>query len=489
MMLVSLYTSRMVLSVLGVENYGIYNVVGGIAAMFVTISGTLSGTISRFITFELGRNDKERLQRIFSTSVNVQIGFSLLVMLIGETVGVWFLNNKMDIPSERMYAANWVLQCSLIAFCINMISIPYNALIIAHEKMSAFAYIGITEAIFKLLIVYALYISPFDELISYSILTLAVSIIIRLIYGSYCKQHFSESKYSTKLDTKLLKEISKFAGWGFLPSSTGIINTTGINILTNLFFGVTVNAARGISTQVKHAVCNVTDNITNAISPQITKNYAADKREEMKKTIYRSSKFSYFLFLLLALPIMMETDYILNLWLKETPGYTVIFIRLEMLATTTNMLGYTSNTACMATGNVKNFFLITSLIEMVVFPVTWLFFHLGYPPYTPFIAYIFVYIIVLFTKLLIMKSLLNFPVILYVKEVLARITYVTICAVIIPIYCLYVFESSFLRFILIVMVCTICTSVSIYFLGLTKSERLRITNFALKKIRYTTIPA
>lgn len=234
-MLITLYTSRVILNTLGVSDYGIYNVVGGVVAMFSVISSSLSSSISRFITYELGHGDFERLKRIFTTSVNIQIGISFVILVLAETFGLWFLNTKMNIPANRMTAANWVLQCSLISFIINLISLPYNACIIAHEKMSAFAYISILEAILKLTVVYMLLISPYDKLSTYAVLLVIVALLIRLAYGQYCKRHFEESRYKFVYDKPLIKEMTGFAGWSFFGNGAYMLNTQGVDMLINIF--------------------------------------------------------------------------------------------------------------------------------------------------------------------------------------------------------------------------------------------------------------
>lgn len=296
---VGLFTSRVVLNVLGIDNFGIYNVVGGVVAMFNIVTTSLSQSISRYLTFELGRDNKEKLNMIFSTSVNIQILMSFVIIVLIEAFGVWFLNNKMNIPPDRIYAANWVLQFSVLAFIVNLISVPYNASIIAHEKMKAFAYVSILEAVMKLMIAYLLYISLVDKLITYAFLLLLVSIIIRLVYGQYCKRHFEECKYSFVFDKKLFADMSKFAGWNFLASTAYIFNTQGINIISNMFFGVAINAARGIATQVDGITRNFVSNFTTAVRPQIVKSYSVGDTNYMNKLVCSGAKYSYFLMLFL----------------------------------------------------------------------------------------------------------------------------------------------------------------------------------------------
>ena len=284
-MLVTLYTSRVVLNTLGVSDYGIYNVVGGVVAMFSVISVSLSSSISRFITYELGHGDFDKLKRIFSTSINIQVGISLVILVLAEVFGVWFLNTKMNIPAERMTAANWVLQCSLLSFIIGLISVPYNACIIAHERMSAFAYISILEVVLKLAVVYMLLVSPYDKLATYAVLLVVVALIVRLTYGQYCKRHFEESRYRFVHDKSLIKEMTGFAGWSFFGNGAYMLNTQGVDMLINIFFGVTFNAARGVATQVQNAVMQFVNNFTVAVNPQITKSYASGEREYMYKLV------------------------------------------------------------------------------------------------------------------------------------------------------------------------------------------------------------
>lgn len=476
MMVISLYTSRIVLQALGVENYGIYNVVGGIVTMFTLISGSLSSSISRFITFELGHGDKEKLNRIFSTGINIQIGISCVIVLLAETIGLWFLNTKMNIPFNRMYAANWVLHCSVITFVIGLISIPYNAVIVAHERMSAFAYISILEVSLKLLIVYLLYVLSYDKLIVYAILQVFVAIIIRMVYGIYCTRNFVEAQYHRVHDNNLIKEMTGFAGWTFFTGAVYLFNTQGINILINLFFNVGVNAARGIATQVETALMRFVNNFTTALNPQITKLYASGNIGEMIKLVNRGAKFSFMLSLLICLPVIVEAEYILHLWLVEVPPHTVAFVRLTIIATMIDRLGNTGYTACMATGNIKRYVLWLSCIGCFVFPLTWLVYYLGGAVEMAYIVFILVYIAVDSIRLWIMKDLLNFPVLRFVREVIVRIIIVTIVSIVLPICFVCYAEPSLLRLVLTVVLCISTTVFSIYYFGLTIKEREVVKN-------------
>lgn len=471
---VSLYTSRVILQALGVEDYGIYNVVGGVVAMFSLLSGSLSNAISRFITFELGRGDIRKLNVIFSTSVNIQLGLSLLIMVLGAAVGGWFLNTRMNIPEGRMTAANWVLYCSLLMFCINLISIPYNACIIAHERMAAFAYVSILEALLKLLICYLIVVSPFDKLISYAILLIVVALIIRFIYSFYCGRHFEECRYRPVYDRSLLKHMGSFAGWQFLANGCWLFNTQGVNILINMFFGVALNASRGIATQVDSAIQQFVNNFMTAVNPQITKDYASGRIKEMFTLVCRGAKFSYFLLMLFAIPIMLETEYVLTLWLRTVPDHTVTFLRLTIVGSMLNMLGGTGLTACMATGNIKRYSIWISSVGVLVFPLTWFAFKYGFPVESTYIIFIMVYIGVTVVRLYIMKGLLHFPPVLFVRKVVIPILIVTPVAIILPFIIATSFEQSFWRLFLTVVVSLISSSITIFLIGLTSGERKAI---------------
>lgn len=482
-MVISLYTSRLILSTLGVEDYGVYNVVGGAIAMFGVVSGALSAAISRFITFELGKNDFERLKKVFSTSINIQVIISIVVLIVAESFGLWFLYNKLNIPPDRISAAFWVLQLSLLSFCVNLLSVPYNACIIAHERMKAFAYVSVIEAVGKLGVCYLLLISPLDRLIVYAVLLFVISLIIRLIYGVYCHRHFSECSYSLVIEKSLLKQIGAFAGWNFFTNTAYIFNTQGINLLINIFFGVTFNAARGIATQVDNAVMQFVNNFIMAINPQITKNYAANNIEEMNKLICRGARFSYLLTLLFALPVFFETETILKLWLKIVPEDTALFVRLGFIGAMFMSLGNTGYTACMATGNIKKYTLWITTIGCLVFPVSYIAYKMGAPVYASYVVFIAVYLILDFVRLWIMKGLLNFPVMMFVKDVFFRIVPTTVVAVSLPVVVMLEMEQGLLRLVVCCVVCCVSTIVSAALIGVTQQERKSILNSVLKKIK------
>ena len=481
-MIITLYTSRVILDTLGVDNYGIYNVVGGVIAMFSVVSGSITNAISRFITFGLGKGEKEHLNSIFITSVNIQFIIGFLIFILAETIGTWFLNTHLNIPQQRIAAANWVLQFSLLSFIFGLWSVPYNACIIAHEKMSAFAYVSILEAALKLTVAYLLTISPWDKLITYACLLTSVDLFIRFIYGLYCKKHFEECKYHFLWDKKLLKEMGKFSGWQFLTNTCWMINTQGINILMNLFFGVAVNAARGVAIQVDGAIMRFVTSFTTAINPQITKSYAQGDKEALYTLVCNGAKYTFYLMLLFQLPAFLEADTILNIWLKNVPAHAVSFLQLTMIGTMLNMLGNTQLTACMATGNIKKYTIVITSVGFLVLPLSWIAFKIGLPPESCYLAFILVYCAVLFTRLSIMKELIGCPILLFVKRVFFRIVPVTLLAAIIPYLYVENTNSSILRLIITVCICTLCSISAIMVIGINSKEREVVKNVIKKKI-------
>ena len=476
-MVISLFTSRIILDSLGVDNFGIYNVVGGFVAMFAIMSGALTNSITRFLTFELGKGDTEKLKRVFSSSLNVMFALSLLVLLIGETVGLWFLNNQVNIPAERMEAANFVYQLSLATFIMGLVSVPYNASIVSHEKMTAFAYIGIIEIVMKLIIVYTLYISPFDKLKTYAILLFLLSLSIRLIYGIYCNRHFKETHYRFVFDKPLLRQMTGFAGWNFLAQGAYQLNGSGVNLLINIFFGVTLNAARGIAYQVNNAICQFTSNFMTALMPQITKSYAAGELAEMHKLIIRGAKFSYFLALLFLIPICIDTDYILHLWLMAVPDYTVSFVRWTLYITAINMFSGTLITALHATGNIKKYMITVGLVEVTNFPLTYIAFKLDCNPLYSYYIYFSVYLALAFLRLILIKDLIKMNGRQFINEVYVKAAIVSAVAVVPPFLISLVMPACIWRLVIICIVSGICTIGSVYVFGFTQEEKTLFMNF------------
>lgn len=471
LMAVSLYTSRVVLNALGIEDFGIYNVVGGVVAMFSVLSGSLSAAISRFITYELGKGNQENLNKIFSSAVTIQLGLAGIIILLAETIGIWFLNVKMNIPEVRMEAANWVFQFSILTFAINLISVPYNASIIAHEKMSAFAYISILEAVGKLFIAYLITITPMDKLIFYAILMCVVALIVRFTYGNYCKRHFCECTYHFIWDKQLLKSMFSFAGWNFIGASSAVLRDQGGNVVINLFCGPAVNAARGIAFQVNNAVNQFVGNFMTALNPQITKSYAAGDRGYMMTLIFQGARLSFYMLLLLSLPILVNTHYILALWLKIVPEHAVLFVQLILIFALSESISQPLITAMLATGKIRNYQIIVGGLQMMNLPVSYILLRIGYFPEIVIVVAICISQCCLGARLILLRKMINLSITKYLKNVYLNIIVVSIIAVILPLISAYYIKESFSNFIFISLIAVICTFSSIYFIGCNNQER------------------
>lgn len=474
LMAVSLYTSRVILQALGVEDYGIYNAVGGFIAMFAVISNSLSAAISRFITFELGKGDKERLQKIFSASVVIQMVISGCVVFLAETIGLWFLNSQMNIPLERMTAANWVFQFSIFAFVISLISVPYNACIIAHERMSVFAYISLFEAAGKLAVALLVLHTEFDKLIYYAALVCIIAIVVRWIYTLYCNRHFEECRFRWMMERSLMKELFGFAGWNFIGASSGVLRDQGVNVLLNIFCGPAVNASRGIAMQVSNAVAQFSSSFVVAINPQITKSFAADQRKEAFSLVFRGARFSVFLLLLLSLPIWFETECILSLWLGLVPEYTVIFVRLILVYVIVESISYTMITLMLATGNIRNYQLLVGGCQLLNFPLAYVFLKLGYSPEVTIYISIFVAIGCLCLRLFMLRRMVQLPVMEFLQDVMFKIIIVVLFALIVPMAIREFMNDGFLRLAVLAVSSGVATSLAILYVGCTPFERSMI---------------
>lgn len=476
MMIISLYTSRVILNALGVNDYGIYNVVGGVVAMFSILSGTLSAAVSRFITFALGKGEIEYMKKVFTNCVNVQLLLAVIIAILLETIGIWFLNNKMVIPMDRLFAANVVFQISIISFTINLWSIPYNASIIAHEKMSAFAYISIFESIAKLVIAFIVSYSKEDKLIVYALLILLVGIIVRGIYSSYCKKHFDECIYSFVIDKPLLKEIFVFSGWNFIGASSAVLRDQGCNLLINVFFGPNVNAARGIATQVSSTVGSFVNNFMVAVNPQITKSYAAKDWNYTMNLVSKSARFSYYILLILAVPLIMCIDYILELWLGIVPTHTANFVRLILFFTLSECLANPLITVMLANGRIRNYQIIVGGCQLFNIPISYVFLRMDYSVNVVFIVNIVVSVIADFVRVYMLKSMIPFSASDFIKTVFLNVTIVTIVAFICPIVAYIYFPQGFVYTLLIGVISFVSVMLSVYLFGLQKNERLLLLN-------------
>lgn len=476
MMCISLYTSRVILSTLGVSDYGIYNVVGGFVALFNILCNSISAAISRFITVELGKKNIEKLKKVFSTSINIQLLLCLSIIIIMEVFGIWFINNKMVIDPSRLEAANWVLHLSTLTFCIELISVPYNAAIIAHEKMSAFAYISIIEAIFKLLICYLLFISPIDKLVTYAVLLTLVAMAIRLIYGIYCKKHFLECTYHYCFDKGLLKEMFSFTGWNFIGGTAGVLSSQGMDVILNLFFGTVVNAAKGVASQVTSVVTSFSSNFIMAVNPQITKNFAAGNYDYAFKLVTQGSRLSFYMLFFLSLPLILEAPTVLSVWLVEVPEYSVIFIRLVLIYAMVNSLSNPLITLMLATGNIRNYQIIVGGCLLFILPLSYIVLELGFAPQYTYVVMIVISAICLWLRLYMLHNMINFPIKRFLKDAILNISIVVVLSLLLPLLVHNVIENEIACFFATCITCVISTSLVIFYIGCNANERLLVIN-------------
>lgn len=474
MMFVTLFTSRVVLDKLGVTDYGIYNVVGGVVAMLGFLNSSMSNAVQRYLSFEIGKNNEAGVNRIFNVSLFAHAGIAVFVFVVMEIVGVWYLNTHMNIPAERMDAANWVLQCSIFTTLFTIVQVPYNAIIISKEQMGIYAYISILEVVLKLLVVYILAIGNFDKLKLYSVLIMVVTIGIVMIYRFYCTRKYKEAKFKFIKDWNLLKQIVGFASWNMLGELAWVFTGQGVNIILNSFFGPVVNAARGLAEQVNGAVNRFVANFQTAVNPQLIKNYASDQLGEMKTLLFRSTRFSYYLLLALSLPIILKMDFILHLWLKEVPDYTTGFCQLVLVSSLVSTLSNLLAQVARAYGKIRNYQIIVSIFLFLNFPLSYIVLKFGGSPLSTMFVNIGINAMLLFVRLRLTNRMIQMTYGSFIRNVLFPVIIVTAVALVIPLTIYFMLDNSIISFIIVCLVSFVSVGVSIYALGMNANERLYI---------------
>lgn len=474
MMFVTLFTSRVVLDKLGVTDYGIYNVVGGVVAMLGFLNSSMSNAVQRYLSFEIGKNNEAGVNRIFNVSLFAHAGIAVFVFVVMEIVGVWYLNTHMNIPAERMDAANWVLQCSIFTTLFTIVQVPYNAIIISKEQMGIYAYISILEVVLKLLVVYMLTIGNFDKLKLYSVLIMVVTIGIVMIYRFYCTRKYKEAKFKFIKDWNLLKQIVGFASWNMLGELAWVFTGQGVNIILNSFFGPVVNAARGLAEQVNGAVNRFVANFQTAVNPQLIKNYASDQLGEMKTLLFRSTRFSYYLLLALSLPIILKMDFILHLWLKEVPDYTTGFCQLVLVSSLVSTLSNLLAQVARAYGKIRNYQIIVSIFLFLNFPLSYIVLKFGGSPLSTMFVNIGINAMLLFVRLRLTNRMIQMTYGSFIRNVLFPVIIVTAVALVIPLTIYFMLDNSIISFIIVCLVSFVSVGVSTYALGMNANERLYI---------------
>lgn len=481
---VSLYTSRVVLNTLGIEDYGVYSIVGGIVTLFGFLNGAMTSATQRFLAFDIGKNDAEQLKKTFNATLNIHIGISLLVIFLAETIGLWFVNNKLNLPLDRMDAVNWVYQYSVFTFLLGIIQVPYDALITAREKFNIYAYMSFIEAFLKLVIVYLLVVFAFDKLIFYAGLLFLVSFIVRMGHMYYCKRNFVESTYQFYFDKSYYKVLLNYSGWNLFGSLAWVAKGQGTNILLNLFFGTVLNAAYGITIQVQSAVQVFVTNFQMAVNPQITKQYASGNNQQCLKLIFQSSKFSYFLIFIITCPIIFNIDFILELWLKNPPKYTSIFVVLSLIGLLIECISGPLMTAAQATGKIIWYQIIVGLLIFLNLPLACILLHVYKSAELVFYTSIIISFISLFFRLFFLKNIMGFPIADFLRDVLLKIIILTTTVVLIYhfYYQLISMQNTIKFFILNSIVLATITIFVIYFIGINSEERILIKKLIINKI-------
>lgn len=482
-MAVSLYTSRIVLKALGIVDYGLYNVVSSVIIVFSYVNNSMATATSRFLTFELGKHDLGKMRLVFANSFSIHTWLALIVFLLGEFVGIYMINNILNIPTDRLIACHAIYQFVIISAVFTITQVPFNSLIVSYERMNIYAYVGIFDALSKCLIAYLLLVLPWDKLIVYSVLQLVGVLVIYLFYWRYCKLKFPQIFcITTHVDKKIIKEMFGFTTWSLLGSSANMFRNTGVNILINIFFGSVVNAANGIAYQVNAAVANFTNSFTMAMNPQIIKTYATGDYERNKTLILRGAKFSFFLLLILCYPIIFEVDFLLSLWLSEYPPYTTILTKLVLILSLVEIFNQSVGCAIQATGRIKQYQLTISGMILLVFPISYEVFYMGYPPYAALGVSILISILALIARLYFIKILLNISPLEYLKSVIIRCFFVAVLSFIIPYFIHCTMDVGFTRLGLVVLAEVLSSSFIIYFLGMNQTERNFINRAVLTLI-------
>ena len=487
-MIISLYTARVVLNVLGEDDYGIYNVVGGVVVMFSFLSRTLASASQRFFAFELGRGDYDKLNKIFNINLLLFAIVVSVVLFLAETVGLWFLHVKMTIPVDRVYAADWVYQFSVFSFCTNLIAIPFQASIIAREKMNVYAFVGIVEAFLNLVFVLSLKFMfwGIDSLIIYGALMLVVHIIANGIYIVVARKRFSETKIKLYWEKKQVLEILSYSGWNLFGAVAGIVRSQGINILINVFFPPAINAARGLSYQVNNALNLFASNFYTAVRPQVTKYYAQGDKQSTLSLVFSSSKLTYYLLLLFAVPVMVFAHEALDIWLVDIPNYTELFLVLVIIIGLIDSISNPLMTLAQATGKVKIYQAVVGSIIILNLPLSWFLLASGFPAEATMYVAIVIAVLALLSRLIILKKIVDFPVLRFCKTVLVRLSFATIVTLILSLiikFSVYNVYSNNLLLFVAISLSVLVTFIAVVLVGLNSRERKLFLNFVISKIK------
>ncbi len=481
---ISLFTSRIVLDRLGVNDFGIYSLIAGFVLIFSFFNSAMTATTQRFLAYDIGENNADRLKKTFNATLNIHIGISLLFLLLAETVGLWFINAKLNFPENRIEAINWVYQFSIFTFILGIIQVPYEALIVAREKMRIYALFSVIDVLLKLIVAYLIGTVSFDGLVVYSFLLLLSSLFVRLGQKFYCKKYFYESKYEFFYKKESYKVLLSYSGWSLFGNIAAVAKSQGINVVLNIFFGTTVNAAYGITMQVQNAVQGFVNNFQMAANPQIIKYYAAGDKEQSIKLILRSSKYSFFLMFIIAFPIIINVDFILEFWLSNPPKHTSNFVVLCLANLLIEVISGPLMIGAQATGQIKWYQIIIGTLIFINLPLSYFTLKYNNLPELVFLISIFISCFSLLFRLYFLRKNLEFPIQDFLMEVIFKIV-ITSCTTLFLFLGINTFifsENSMISMITESMILTLTTVLAIFILGMNNEERSFFKSSILKRI-------
>lgn len=471
---IGLFTARVTINALGISDYGLMNVVAGVMGFLGYFSQLLSQGTSRFLTVGLGKGDVKSLTNTFSACGTIHIALALFTLIIGETIGLWFVNCKLTIDPNRMFAANYIYQLSLLSSFLGITQTPYIASITAHERMSTFAFMSILDVVFKLIVVIMLLYIDTDKLIMYSTFYFAVNILMFFMYRIYCLRHFQECNMRLRWDASLYKEIWNYVGWNSVGTFAFMANSQGITILLNIFFSTVVNAARGIASTVSQQVGGFVMNFQTAARPQIVKLYAVGEFEQMNNLISNTAKYSSYLLILVGLPVFIKTEFLIKLWLGNIPEYVVPFIRLTLLELFFRSIDFPLGDGIHAFGKMKLPNITSSLAYMSVLPLTYVFLLFGASPTTSYIVACFAYPTAMMCDLWILNKYSGFNIKAYLLKVPGKTIAITFLAAILPVCLTSQLTEGWINFLLTISLCIFCTSISVFYIGLDLKMRKKV---------------
>jgi len=478
-MFISLYSTRLVLNALGVIDYGIYGVVGSVVSSFAFLNAAMTSASQRFFASEIARKDSIQLKKIFDVTLIIFITISIFIFILAETVGLWFLYNILDIPAERMSAAFWVYQFAILSFIFTTIKIPYDSVIIARENMQIYAGISIFDAVLKLLMIFLLLHIDYDKLKLYAVFIFCSTVIVVVINKILCNRKYKESLFSFTFDKKLFKTIFTYSSWNLFGAITTVFNNQGINILLNVFFGPAINAARAIAYQIDNAIVMFSQNFYMALNPQIIKSYVSKELNRTFSLVFSGSKFAYYLLLMFSIPLILETKFILELWLGEEKlnSYMIVFTKLVLIFSLVNVLESPLTQVVRATGNLKLYQVCVGAFTLMIIPISYLLYKFGYPEHTAFVVMILIYFVTTFVRLGVLKKMVNFPVIDYITKVLLVILTVSIFSAILPGILFIIMQESILRFLIVSLSTILSVCCMVFFWGINKNEKQLVISF------------